>query len=119
MLNALLSRIKFSRSYVRKSSMTSGNEYNIFISYNGHWAWFTFHDNHENKSTLRDWLYCLVLDMNAYEFSRDEWEFAREYGYSYEDMSKARKAYRACEKTAEKLHRLFTEAELDILSEIE
>ena len=117
MLNALLSRIKFSRSYVRKSKMTSGNEYKIFISYNGHWAWFTFHDNFENKSTLKDWLYCLVLDMNSYEFSRDEYEFAREYGY--DDMSEARKIYRACEKTAEKLHKLFNDSELEILNQIQ
>lgn len=119
MLNALLSRIRFTRTYVRKSKMCSGNEYKIFISYNGHWAWFTFHDNYMNKSTLKDWLYCLVLDMNAYEFSRDVYEFARSYGYADEDMSVARKAYRACEKTAEKLHKLFSEDELDILSQIE
>lgn len=119
MLDALLSRIRFTRTYVRKSSMTMGNEYKILISYNGHWAHFTFHDNHENKSTLRDWLYCLVLDMNAYEFSRDEYDFMRSYGYMDTDIKKARKAYRECEKTAEKLHRIFTEAELDILSQIE
>ena len=119
MLNRLLSMIKFSRTYVRKSPMCSGNEYKIFISYKGHWAWFTFHDNFENKSTLKDWLYCLILDMNAYEFSRDEYDFARNYGYADEDISKARKAYRACEKTAEKLHKIFSEQELDLLSTIE
>lgn len=117
MLDRLLSMIKFSRTFVRKSKMCSGNEYKIFISYNGHWAWFTFHDNFMNKSTLRDWLYCLVLDMNAYDFNADEYELARAYGY--DDIEQARKVYKACRKTSEKMHKIFNEAELDILSEIE
>lgn len=115
----LLSRIDYTRKFVRSSRMTSGNEYKIILSYNGHWASFVFHDNCENKSTLVDWLYCLILDMDAYEFCHDVDEFAREYGYEPSEYVKASKAYLACKKTAEKLHRLFTNDELDILSEIE
>ena len=118
MLERLLSMIKYTRTYVRKSDMCSGNEYKIFISYHGHWAWFTFHDNFMNKSTLKDWLSCLVLDTLAYDCSRDVYDFARTYGYE-DDMSKARKAYRGCEGNAEKMHRLFTDKELELLSEIE
>ena len=115
----LLSRINYSRKFVRSSGMTSGNEYKITLSYNGNKASFVFHDNYENKSTLVDWLECLLLDMGAYEFCHDVDEFAREYGYEPSEYVKASKAYLACKKTAEKLHRLFTDDELDILSEIE
>ena len=109
--------IKFSRTFVRKSEMTSGNEYRIYISYHGQRAWFRFHDNFANASTLRDWLYALVLDTNAYDFSRDLYDFARNYGF--EDNAEARKAYKGCKETSEKMHRIFTENELELLSTIE
>lgn len=115
----ILSKINFSRTYVCRSKMCSGNEYKIRLSYNGNSAWFVFHDNFENKSTLKDWLYCLIMDMDAFEYSKDAWDFARNFGYADEDYTKACKAYKACKKTSEKLHKLFSESELEILSEIE
>lgn len=118
-MNEILSEIKFSRTYVRKSSMTSGNEYEIKLSHNGVTRSFAFHDNFENKSTLKDWIYCLIMDMDAFEYSKDVYDFARSFGYADEDISEARKAYNACKATAHKMHKLFSEEELEILSEIE
>ena len=48
----LLGMISYKRTYVRSSNMTKGNEYKIMLSYNGHWAWFTFHDNFETRARL-------------------------------------------------------------------
>lgn len=115
----ILSKIKFSRTFVRKSEMTSGNEYKIVLSYNGKQATFAFHDNFENKSSFKDWIYCLVLDMNAFDYSKDVYDFANSFGYAYEDISKAHKAYNGCKANSAKMHRLFTEDELEILSRIE
>lgn len=122
----ILSKIKCTRTYLRKSEMCSGNAYKITLSYHGKRCSFVFHDNFKNQSNKRDFVYCLVLDAQAYDNTRDLYEFAREFGYlRYADvgdadaMQRARKARKACEKQSERLHRLFNDNEIDFLSTIE
>ena len=117
MLRRLLGMIKCTRKKLGKSEMTSGNAYKITLSYNGNWCSFVFNDNFMNASKKKDFLYCLYLDAMAYDQSRDVFEFAREYGY--EDWQKARKPYSACKAQSVRLHKLFNQAEIDLLSEIE
>lgn len=117
LLEKLLSMIKCKRTYLRKSDMCSGNAYKITLSYKGHWCSFIFHDNYKNESKKSDFLYCLVLDAQAYENSRDAYEFMSEFGYK--SFDEARKVRNACEKQYERLHRLFNQTEIDILSTIE
>ena len=117
MLRRLLSMIKCERKKLGKSEMTSGNAYKITLSYRGHWCSFVFNDNFKNVSKKKDFLYCLYLDAMAYEQSRDVFEFAREFGFA--DWREARKPYSACKAQSVRLHKLFNDAEIDILSQIE
>ena len=124
MINRLLHTIKctvtdLGRSIDCENALihTSGNAYKVALSHNGHKHTMIFHDNFRNASTLKDYLYSLYLDAICYENARDVYDFAREYGY--DDMSHARKVYRACERQSEALHRLFTEQEISLISEIE
>lgn len=112
-----LGMIKCKREKIGKSDLTSGNAYKITLSYNGNWCSFVFNDNFKNRSTKKDFLYCLYLDAMAYENVRDVFEFAREFGYA--DWQKARKPYSACKAQSVRLHKLFNEQEIEILSEIE
>lgn len=117
MLKRLLGMIKCTKNYAGKSDMCSGDKFRVTLTYKGKRCSFVFHDNYKNASKKKDFLYCLYLDAMAYEQSRDVFEFAREYGYA--DWKEARKPYSACKAQSERLHKLFNEAEIDILSEIE
>ena len=109
--------IKCERKKLGKSEMTSGNAYKITLSYHGHWCSFVFNDNFKNASKKKDFLYCLYLDAMAYENVRDVFEFAREYGY--DDWHKACKPYSLCKAQSVRLHKLFNDAEIELLSTIE
>lgn len=119
MLQRLLRMIKCKRVYVGKSKMTSGNKYKIYLCYKGHRCVFEFNDNFKNESKKQDFIRCMLLDAQAYEYARDVYDFAEEFGYGYENLAEARKAYRACEMQSIRVHRLFNEQEIDILSTIE
>lgn len=126
MLNRLLSTIKCSKTYLRKSDMCSGNAYRITLTYKGNRCSFVFHDNFKNASKKKDFLYCLVLDAQCYESTRDLYDFAREYGYLYyadvgdlDALKRAKKAFDSCRLQSERLHKLFNEQEIELLSTIE
>ena len=117
-LKELLKNIKCKRTYLRKSSMTSGNAYRITLTYKGEKCSFVFNDNHRNESRKNDFLYCLVLDAQAYDLSRDIGDFIKSFGYADEWQSGVI-AYNACKKQSERLHRLFNDEEVELLSTIE
>ena len=52
---------------------------------------------------------CLMVDMESYESCFDVADFALSFCYEIEE---ARRIYKACEKTAKALHRIFTDTEL-------
>lgn len=116
-LNELLTKVKMIKKYVGKSHMCSGNEYKVVLSHKGKWVSFHYHDNFKNKSNIKDILYCLWLDATCYEESSDYCVFARMFGY--DDMNEAKRIYNACKKQSERLHKLFSAEEIDILSTIE
>ena len=109
--------IDSARKRIGYSSMTRGSDFLITMRHNGREESFHFHDNVNECSGLVDWLQCLILDMNAYDFTQNTNAFMQEYGY--EDMKEAKKVRYQCYLTSKKLHRLFSDEELDILSEIE
>lgn len=111
-----LNKIKCSRWSVGESHMCSGNKYRVRMSYNGRIISFYFHDNYKNDSGKKDYLYSLLLDMDAYENSGDVWEFMNEFGYK--EFSYAKKIYNACKRNADKVHKLFSEREIDELREL-
>lgn len=113
----LLSKIKCKKTYLRESEMCSGNAYRVTLTYKGKKCSFTFHDNYYNKSSKKDFLYCLCLDANSYEFNSDISDFVREFGYN--DIRKAWKAYDGCKRQYERLHKLFDAKEIEILNTLE
>lgn len=115
-VNSLFDRIGCQKTYMSKSDMCSGNKYFITISYKDKHIGFVFHDNYLNQSSKKDFLYCLIDDARAFENCRNLVEFMREFGYT--EASKARKAYNGCMKQSERLHKLFTDEEIALLSMI-
>lgn len=114
----MLENIKCTKTYLDKSEMTSGNKYRITLTYNGNSIWFIFNDNYLNKSNKRDFVYCLLTDAQAYKYAENVNEFADEFGYdTYDraDYSKVNKIYQACKKQYDRLCKLFTSTEAEIL----
>lgn len=119
MLNVeqLLSQVRCTKVCKGKSKVTSGDKYRIYLSHRDNHCSFIFNDNYNNSSSKRDIVFCLWLDADCYESVDDVYDFAREFCYN--DINEAKKAYKECEKQSERLHRLFTDAEIEILSSIE
>jgi hypothetical protein len=98
--------------------------YRVFIRYNGNNTSFLFGDSLSNgydgimaadkpqeyKNTILD---IIVSESNTPE---DFSEFCGDFGYE-EDSRKAYKVYKKCIKQSEKIHKLFSDAELEKLDE--
>ena len=110
---SIIEKIRTTKSYKGKSEMTSGNAYTVRVYYNGKYCQMVFHDNIYNKSDKNDFIYCLLMDADAYNNSRDLDDFADEFGY--ENIHECTAAYKACKAQAEKVKRLFTEQEVEEL----
>ena len=113
------------------SSEESRQVYKVYISYNGKKTMFTFGDsiansydgkNPENneeeyqeyKNTILD---CVTMDYHSECENFDD--FCAEFGYE-SDSRKAYKTYKAVKRQSAKLHRVFTEADIEQLrSELE
>ena len=104
--------VKANKVCMGKSNKTSGNEYSVVLKYNGNSITMLFHDNYLNESGKDEFLYALLMDAMAYENCSSLADFMDEFGYGYERRKEAEKAYKACEKQYNKLHRLFTEEEI-------
>ena len=113
----MLERIKMSKTYIGKSGMTSGNEYRIYLSYNGKKCSFSYHDNYLNKVEKSNVIYCLLMDSMAYENSENFDDFCNEFGYMASLINATLKAYKGCKRNYDKVHRLFSETEIEILLE--
>lgn len=115
-VNSFYDKITWQKTYMSKSDKTSGNKYFITIYYNGKRSSFVFHDNYMNQSKKKELLYCLLLDAECYENSIDIYDFADAYGYKH--TAEAEKAYEGCKRQSERLHKLFTDEEIALLSMI-
>lgn len=107
--------VKANKVCMGKSKQTSGNEYSVVLEYNGNSITMLFHDNYKNESGKDDFLYALLMDAMAYENCFNLTDFMDEFGYDYEQRKDAEKAFKACERQYNKLHRLFTEKEIEEL----
>lgn len=112
---ALLESVKTTKTNRGKSKMTAGDKYEIKMTHNGKTIYFVYNDNIHNKGDKNDFLFALLCDAEAYE-SNTPSTFAWSFGY--EDTNEALKIYDACEKNAEKLHAIFTDAEIKELETI-
>ena len=112
----LLNKIKFTKTNIGRSTLTSGDAHRITLTYNGRRCSYIFNDNFHNDSTKEEIIDCLLMDADAYNNSRNFEDFAEEFGYSA-DSIKAFKIYQACKKQAEKVSRLFTNEEVNQLKD--
>lgn len=110
----MLEKIKCKKALIGKSQMCSGNAYRITLTYNGKKCSFTFNDNYLNKSTIEDFIYCLLSDSDCYESSKNFDDFCNMFGYDNNSI-KALNIYKACKKQNDKVKRLFTIEEVNFL----
>lgn len=115
-LNTLLQQIKCKRTYIGKSSMTSGNAYRVTLTYKGKQWRFVFNDNYLNKSRKRDFLQSVYFDALAFQSSQTLPQFKRDYGY--ENWAEANKAYNACKRACKRLYTLFNDDEINLIASI-
>lgn len=112
----LLNEINTTKTYIRKSDLTSGNAYRVTLTRNGVKVGFIFNDNIYNESDKNDFIYSLLSDSQAYENARDLTDFMLAFGY--DDIPQAKQVYDACKKQSERLHKLFNDAEIETLGKI-
>ena len=112
----LLNEINTTKTYIRKSDLTSGNAYRVTLTRNDKKICFVFNDNIYNESDKNDFIYSLLSDSQAYESTRDLTDFMHEFGYT--DDKQAEQVYDACKKQSERLHKLFNDAEIKTLEKI-
>lgn len=96
-------------------------KYTCKISYNGKTFQTTYQCNpqYSDMSKIKfDFIYCILLDKNTYDNSRDINDFASSIGMDYyENEKEVNRCYNACEKASHKLDEMFSQEELDILDE--
>ena len=112
----LLNEINTTKTYIRKSDLTSGNAYRVTLTRNGVKVGFIFNDNIYNESDKNDFIYSLLRDSQAYENARDLTDFMFDFGY--DNIPQAKQVYNACKKQSERLHKLFNDAEIETLEKI-
>lgn len=81
---------------------------------------FPFYDSVANyEKGERPKKYDVLACLETYDYIDSLEDFAKEFGYDIEeDYKGTEKIYKACMKQSEKLHGLFTDEELEMLSEI-
>ena len=112
----LLDEINTTKTYIGKSDCTSGNAYRVTLTRNGVKVGFIFNDNIYNESDKNDFVYSLLSDSQAYENARDLTDFMLDFGY--DNIPQAKQVYNACKKQSERLHKLFDDAEIEMLKKI-
>ena len=94
-------------------------KYNWKRSYNGKSFQTTYqcNPNYSDMSKMKfDFIYCVLLDKNTYDNSRDINDFASNIGLDYyEDKKEIERCYKACQRASEQLDRMFSDEELNIL----
>ena len=121
----ILDNVKF--TYRKSDNQTShmfsdGHvKYNCKISYNGKSFQTTYqcNPNYSDMSKMKfDFIYCVLLDKNTYDNSRDINDFANSLAMDYyEDYKEVKRIYKACQRASEQLDRMFSDEELNILDE--
>ena len=99
-------------------------KYNVTVKYNGKQYSSTYQCNVRQTPNAKDIIECLLLDASSYDNAKDIKDFANEFGYElyeYDYGTKYNKEteriYKACKKTSEAIHRMFTDEEIETLYE--
>ena len=107
----ILDLIKVYKKDLGKSNKTSGNKFEITMSYMGAEIVFDYHDNYQNKSDKKDFLFALMSDSVAYRDTQNIESFIDYFDYNNENVKVVLRAYNECKEQFEKYNKLFTETE--------
>lgn len=84
--------------------------FDCVITYNKKSFKFEYQCNVEyEKPTIERVMECLILDMDICDEYSDIKDFAKDFGYEFED---AKRIYKICGKTSKAIHRMFTDTEI-------
>lgn len=126
-------KIRVLNSKVVSSPFANGycKRYYLELSHNGKKYRFSYHDSvhaycNNKKLDKLNALYCVLMDSNSIEYTKDFSDFCSEFGYkTYNETffpyyrivenQEAKKIYNACIKTYEALHDIFSDDELEKL----
>lgn len=90
-------------------------KFHVEIEYNENKMIFDFQCNTEfEQPEIKSVLFSVFSDAYAYENNPDILDFKDEMGYT--DNKICRKFYELCKKESESLHRMFTNEEIELLS---
>lgn len=97
-------------------------KYKVIMKYNGHQFSCTYQCNVRFTPNVNDIIECIISDMYSYDNTTDMEDFAMEFGYElYDEYPKYNKEteriYKACKRTSEAMHKMFTDTELEMLSD--
>lgn len=105
----ILTEIKTTKKLLGKSQMTTGNKYQIKITYKNNSCYMIYNDNFYNSSKKEDFIYCLMLDALAYIDSNENYNnFCEMFGY---DAGQGMAVFNGCKRQYIKYNKLFNEAE--------
>ena len=121
----IMNNVKFTyhQSNNQTSHMFSNGhvKYNCKISYNGKSFQTTYQCNPQYSDMDKikfDFIYCILLDKEAYDNAMDEEDFANNLAMDYyEDRKEVKRIYKACQRASCKLNEMFSQEELEILDE--
>lgn len=107
--------------YKSKYAYNPVYKYYVKLSYNGNSSNFTYYEsiyNFQKNVPLnkKDVLYCLLSDMNCFEYTQNLQNFLDEFGYD-DNIKQGIKAYKGCKLNSEKLHKIFSSDELEQLQD--
>ena len=115
-------KIKVLTETTIKSPFSNGycKKYFLELKYNNKKYNFDFTGSvydyeHGNAFNPDDALYCILMDLSAYDNAQNIDDFAADFGY--EKVSELLNVYNGCKKTSEALHKIFTDSELEQLQE--
>lgn len=114
----LLNTIKATKTYLKKSNLTSGDAFRVTLTHNKKRCCFIFNDNYFNESNKIDFVRILYDDATCYSDSCNFEDFCYILGYS-SDSLKAYKIYKKCKKQHERLKKLFNDNEIEIISTLD
>ena len=113
----MLEKIKFNYEVAEKQNelfTPAHRKYVCIIKYNGKQYTFNYQCNPNHTTpNVKDCIECLLSDAFAYDNAKDIFDFADEFGYVVNKETE--RIFKACKKTSNAIHRLFTDEELEEL----
>ena len=105
--------------YIGSSKMTTGNLYEIYLLHNKTYKSikFLYNDNYINICDPLNILYCLLSDANAYEETKNFYDFVCMFGYNENanKLEEGKKAFEGCKENYKKLNKLLKKEEQEKL----